>query len=293
MVRAVLHTITKPWQRTKVHACTQTTALRRSLHRARLYTVIIQDRKSHYRCITQHHHGVISGEIALAWRDPDTGEGVSDAVIEATYLHDVLWVPMDARLYFDGDRPLDFLAFPEASKLEYYAAGIALVTRQDAYMGLLHARHFGEFVSRDKHPDFRAAIDAHIHDARARLSDRTLQQVDADLTALRLFDVLSLLLCMTMPGGTRQPPPWLAPSPHLTRRGIEARWEGDALTLSRPCFDTPLLLGVPHRDIPREGSAEALRAAFQGAEFQHTVLTLRDASSTPPPDEPSPDDAPA
>lgn len=237
--------------------------------------MIIQDRKSHYRCITQHHHGIISGELALAWRDPQTGRGVRTEVIEATYLHDVLWVPMDARLRFDGDRPLDFLSFPEPEKLEYYAAGIALVTRQDPYVGLLHAMHFGEFVSRDKHPDFRAAIDTHIQDARARLTDRTLQQVDEDLAALRLFDVISLLLCMTMPGGTRQPPPWLAPSPHLTRRGVEARWEGDALTLSPPCFDAPLRVGVPHRDIPREGRADELQAALQRAEFQHTVLELR------------------
>lgn len=243
-------------------------------------SVIIQERVHDYRFITQHDHGRLSGELAAAWRDPETGKEISEELLIATYLHDVLWVQMDRVPSFDFEsgKPLDFLAYPEAEKLEQYELGIDLITSVDPYTALLHALHFSEFVNREKHPAFRQRMDMRIAHLRASLGEARCENVDSDLQKLRFFDVLSLLLCMTGPGIPRTPPPWLNPSPHLTKRGLSAWWEGDDFILDPYRFNETLQVWIPYRDIPMSHDPEALRTAFLSTPVAHQAVTIRAAS---------------
>lgn len=228
--------------------------------------MIIQEHATTYRLITQHDHGRISGIFAQAWRDPVTGERASEALIHATYLHDILWVPIDLLPRFANGKPLDFIAFPEDDKLEAYAHGIVSVSSIDAYMGLLHARHFSEFISREQHPRFRSEMDALISDLTARISSTERERADDDLALLRLFDVFSLLLCMTGPHIARTPPPWLDPSPLLVRRGLDAFWPArDQFALSPYVFDRALSVRIPYREVPKTSEAAVLLEAYAGA----------------------------
>lgn len=244
--------------------------------------MIIQDHLTYVRCITQHDHGRLSGELASVWKDPATGLGANEELVIATYLHDVLWVPMDHLPRVDAQslRPLDFLAYPESDKLAGYEFGIDQIQTVDAYVALLHALHFSEFVRRDLHPGFRQRMDKRIEDLRAILGVERCATVDEDLALLRLFDVFSLLLCMTGPTIARTPPPWLNPSPHLTRRGMRAWWEDDALILDPYCFEAPLDVSIPYRDLPRGLTEAAFQAAFLAAPLESFHVKIRPSTGS-------------
>lgn len=228
--------------------------------------VIIQEHANAYRFITQHDHGRISGILAQAWRDPVTGSSAQDVVIAATYLHDILWVPLDLLPRVDSDKPLDFIAFPEDDKLRAYEHGIQAMAALDPYIGLLHARHFSEFISREKHPKYRASMDALIASLGQKITEAQRTRADEELALLRLFDVFSLLLCMSGPHVARTPPPWLDPSPLLVQRGLDAFWPApDVFALSPYPFSTPLELAIPYKETPKTADMSALLAAYAGA----------------------------
>lgn len=238
--------------------------------------MIIQEHATAYRFISQHDHGRISGLFAQAWRDPVTGERASEALISATYLHDILWVPIDLMPRFSGKKPLDFIAFPEADKLEAYVHGIVSVSAVDAYMGLLHARHFSEFVSRQRHPSFRSEMDLLIADLERQITVSERARVDEDLALLRLFDVFSLLICMTGPHIARMPPPWLAPSPLLVRRGLDAFWPApDQFVLCPYVFTGSFSVRIPYREVDKAEDTTALLESFAGAPTRWQDVRVR------------------
>lgn len=221
----------------------------------------------------------MSGIFAQAWRDPVTGHTADEDLIAATYLHDILWVPLDLLPRIVDDRPADFIAFPEADKLQAYTHGIDAVASLDPYIGLLHARHFSEFVSRDKHPKYRAAMDTRILKLRAKLSAAVLARNDEDLALLRLFDVFSLLVCMTGPHIERTPPPWLNPSPLLARRSLTAFWPNTNTFVVAPyCFNDELKLSIPYRSIPRTAETATMIKAYIQAPVEWHRITVRAAT---------------
>lgn len=241
--------------------------------------MIIQEHADVYRCITQHDHGRISGFFAQAWRDPLTDHTADEDLIAATYLHDILWVPLDLLPRILDDRPADFIAFPEADKLRGYTHGIDAVASLDPYIGLLHARHFSGFVSREAHPAYRADMDARISALRAKLPAEVLARNDDDLALLRLFDVFSLLVCMTGPHIERTPPPWLNPSPLLVQRSLDAFWPDQHTFVVAPyCFDRELTLSIPYRSIPREADAATMIQAYIRAPVEWQRITVRAAT---------------
>lgn len=242
--------------------------------------MIIQEHATAYRFISQHDHGRISGLFAQAWRDPVTGERASDALICATYLHDILWVPIDLLPRFLDGIPLDFIAFPETDKLAAYAHGIVSVSSVDAYMGLLHARHFSEFVSRERHPRFRSEMDALIAELAAKITPIERARAADDLALLRLFDVFSLLLCMTGPHIARKPPPWLDPSPLLVRRGLEAFWPApDQFSIGPRAFEQPFSVRIPYREVPKDLAPAKLLEAVACAPLAWQEVRVRAPSS--------------
>lgn len=238
--------------------------------------MIIQEHATTYRFISQHDHGRISGLFAQKWRDPATGSIAHAKLIEATYLHDILWAPLDLLPRVTDAGPLDFIAFPEDEKLDAYAHGILAVSAVDPYMGLLHARHFSEFISRTRHPQFRTQMDAHIQALSKVLSAEQNAQMDEDLALLRLFDVFSLLVCMTGPHIARTPPPWLDPSPLLTSRQLDAFWPAlDHFVIAPYCFAGTIDVAIPYRETPRHRDAGQLLEAFAAAPLQWQHITVR------------------
>lgn len=240
--------------------------------------MIIQDLPHTIRLITQHDHGRLSGIFAQAWRDPTTGEHAHPHLIEATYLHDILWTAVDLLpRYDDAQRHFaDFIAFPMDAKIEAYTYGIQQVGKVSPYAGLLHARHFSEFMSRDKYPAFRHEMDGYIAQRRQELTMAVLAHENEDLALLRLFDVMSLILCMTGPAITRTPPPWLNPSPLMTQRNVHCAWvNAHTLQFAPFCFDAPFTLSIPFREVARSEDPIQMLSDFAAAPWQsHEVQII-------------------
>ena len=225
--------------------------------------MIVQDLGDRIRCIDQHDHAILSGVFASAWVGAQEKSPASSELIVATSLHDMCWIDADISPRFDphSGRPWDFLAYPEAPKLALYLRGIAAMERLHPYGALLHALHFSSFADPKRQPAFHQEIGAIV----ARCSERCsreghrLDRVTRDLELLRIFDVLSLLLCMTGPEIERAPPPWLAPSPLLQREGLTTRWERGDFVIDPFPFDAPFDVSIVYREVAThvDGSVDA------------------------------------
>lgn len=219
--------------------------------------MIVQRRLSEIRLITQHDHGLLSGELASRWRDPDSGDRLSSVLIVVAKLHDFAWEAIDDAIIHWCQRglPADFTSYPEEEKLVVYQQGIEELSNIHPYAGLLLSRHYSAFSTEERAPMFttRERI------RRKRLTDECLNrgfdpsQIEADFELLKVLDVLSLLICVTPPGSLQEDwPVWLNPSPLLKKRGMSATWRGEALTLDPFPFDAPIESVIPYRLLPDE-----------------------------------------
>lgn len=215
--------------------------------------MIVQDLGDRIRCIDQHDHALLSGVFAGFWRDPQSGERASSELITATALHDMCWIAADKTPRFNPDsgRPYDFLSYPEGAKLSLYLDGIQAMEALHPWGALLHALHFSSFASPAHHPEFHAKISALIerYTQRCHREGWPLDDVEAELKRLRLFDVFSLLLCMTGPEIERPAPPWLEDSPLLRAQGIQAYWEEGDFVMTPFYFTQPFDVSIVYRDV--------------------------------------------
>lgn len=215
--------------------------------------MIVQDLGDRIRCIDQHDHAILSGTFAGNWHDPQTGKPVTSDLITSTALHDMCWIEADLHPRFDpaSGRPFDFLSYPEAAKLQLYLRGIETMERLHPWGALLHAMHFSSFASPGAHPTFHASVAAIIQRTTERCHREgwELDTLREDLELLRLFDVFSLLLCMTGPELERPAPPWLNPSPLLSKRSMTAYWEDGDYVIAPFHFREPFVVSIVYRDV--------------------------------------------
>ena len=224
--------------------------------------MIIQRRPSTHsvRIITQHDHGLVSGEVAHAWL-PKTHPRVMALVLTCA-MHDIAWEPYDRidrlsadRISFSPDRgaPHDFLTLGTQQKLELYTAGIDQLEAMHPWAGLLLSWHYAAFIPREKSPTFVDAERAR----RARLADQLgLDAPDArevldDFARLKFFDLISLYICLTAPGADHSALPfWITPEMECLGERFVFDWL-DASTLSVDPWPVgrDLTVEIPYREL--------------------------------------------
>jgi hypothetical protein len=248
--------------------------------------VLVQDRSEGWRLIRQHDHAVASGELAHAWRGPGGGEALSFELVLATALHDIAWQELDGEPWFPaaGSRPHDFLDHPHDPKIRAYGRGIGRAAEIHPYAGYLGSLHYTSFPGMERLEAFQVR-ERKRRGVLARTFDLPPEEspsVQRDLAYLRLFDNLSLFLCLTPPsacGASR--PGWLDPesfarSPDGTRFRVE--WRGDEdLVLDPFPFREGARVEIPYRDLRRGrlSDGETLRRAWRGAEDAVWRVSLR------------------
>lgn len=219
--------------------------------------MIVQRRHTEIRLITQHDHGILSGELAARWRDPLSGSRLNDVLILTSELHDFAWVAIDGSIahWDEQGLPADFMSYPEDEKLVVYQQGIEELASIHPYAGLLLSRHYSAFSTEERAPMFTSRE----HNRQKSLADACRNrgfdpsQIEEDFELLKVLDVLSLLICVTPPGSLEDDwPAWLNPSPLLEKRGMSATWSGDTLVLAPYPFEGPIQSVVPYRQLPDE-----------------------------------------
>lgn len=259
--------------------------------------MLLQVRANGLRVIAQHDHGLAAGRLAHAWRGvPVRAEGSGAAegglgpgargapgaeplpfeLVLAVALHDFGWRAADAVPRFDpaSGRPYDFVSYPLHRKVDLYVRAIDELEGVDLYVALLVSLHYTTFAGTADVASFQA------DQARRRerlkralgLGPEDEARVHAHLRYLKLFDNLSLFMCLTPPPAEAvAQPPWvnasmLADVPHGPP--LRPHWrDADHLVLEPFPFEAPIPLRIPCRDLdaPSYPDARALELAWSRA----------------------------
>ena len=168
--------------------------------------MLIQHAPDHLRLIHQHDHGVLCGELAHAWGAP-----FDLSLLLAVTLHDLPWVQHDARPQLNPDtgQPYSFIDYPRDDRLALYSAGLDELAAIHPYVGLLVSLHYTTFRGTLGLEPFQTDERAR-RDALAPRVPHDPAQIQRDLAWLKMLDLLSLYICMTPPGASREGHPrWL------------------------------------------------------------------------------------
>ncbi len=263
--------------------------------------MLVQELDDRLRLIRQQDHAQLAGALAHAWRVPADGGGRESAggagaggeplpyrVAWATGVHDAAWTGLDRRPLLDPDsgRPYDFHRLPLERKLGPYRDGIERISDLDPYAGLQVSRHYCSFLDAASGDE---DVEAFLEGERERQTEllgrlpgrlRGEALLDRELSHLKLFDTLSLYVCLTGPGvGPETRPEWLVPgdeveAPSGRRVGLSWRSE-DELVLDPAPLRSDLELRVPYRELPStHGSQEALEESWREARTEHLEVRV-------------------
>jgi hypothetical protein len=173
--------------------------------------VIVRDAGSAWQVVLQTDHADLSAEFARAWAGPGAGR---DPLIIAAERHDDGWAVWEQAPAFDASagRPVNFLDVDISAHLAFYRAGIAAVSDQDPYAGLLVSMH-GAGIYRQRYGSDTAlgltragqakeAVDAFVAEQEAGY-EPTVQRLGisdeerwTNYYLLQVYDRLSLYFCM-------------------------------------------------------------------------------------------------
>lgn len=220
--------------------------------------MILQNRARSIRCIRQHDHGLLSGEMARAWS--------SDYELElllAISLHDLAWGDYNALDRHDPDelpfneekgRVHDFISMPGERKLEIYEPGHDTYEAIHPYVGLLLSLHYGSFFPET--PAYAGYLKDIERRQRALCAQLGLESAkderpQRDWVRLKFFDLISLFACLRAPGArVEDAPGWIRAELSLEGVDIELSWRGEDVLVARGWPGRALSFELPYRDIP-------------------------------------------
>jgi hypothetical protein len=173
--------------------------------------MIVRNAGSCWQVVLQTDHADLSADFARQWTALD---GRRDSLILAAERHDDGWAVWEQAPRFDpaGQRPVNFLDVDISAHLAFYRAGIAAVSDQDPYAGLLVSMH-GAGIYRQRYGsdpalslsrvgEAKQAIDAFVSEQEAAYAPR-MEQIGVsdderwrDYYLLQIYDRLSLYFCM-------------------------------------------------------------------------------------------------
>lgn len=242
--------------------------------------MIVRDTGRAWQVVLQTDHADLSGEIAAAW----TGRGPRHAsVVVAARRHDDGWAVWERSPLVDDDgKPVTFLDVSVPAHLAFYRAGIAAITDDDPYAGLLVAMH-GAGIYQQRYgedPDLRLTHAAEVADLVAGFVAEQESSFDSraaaldvddglrweDYRRLQAYDRLSLLFCLRD----------LETSGPFTLGAFRVEPTGPwGIRLDPFPLDAPATFSLLRRLVPKQPwSREEFREAFDGLPVEHLEITI-------------------
>lgn len=247
--------------------------------------MIVCDLGDRWQIVMQTDHADLSGDFARRWKQRSDR---ADSLAIAAERHDDGWAVWEQAPMCDPEtgKPVNFLDVGVLSHLAFYRAGIAAVTEQDPYAGLLVSMH-GAGIYRGRYglqPELgltqaeqapeqvEAFVAEQEGDFQARDAEAgvTAEQRRRDYELLQIYDRMSLLFCMNDA---------LAPSANEFG-GYRFRPDGAGTISIDPFpFEGEQRFSLLRRVLPktdwREGNE--FRKDLLGTEPERTSLTVRPA----------------
>ena len=163
--------------------------------------MIIRDLGDAWQVVMQPDHADLSAAFARAWATP-----LKPSLVLATERHDDGWAVWEQSPRVDeAGKPVNFLEVDVRAHLAFYRAGIAAITDEDPYAGLLVSMH-GAGIYKQRYgldtalgltraAEVQDEVDAFVAEQEAKFGGHPGDRMD-DYTLLQLFDRLSLYFCM-------------------------------------------------------------------------------------------------
>lgn len=246
--------------------------------------MIVCDLGDRWQIVMQTDHADLSGELARRWARRTER---SDSLAVAAERHDDGWAVWEQSPMVDTAtaKPVNFLDVGVLSHLAFYRAGIAAITEQDGYAGLLVSMH-GAGIYRGRYglqpelkltsaEDAREQVDAFVAEqeggfaAHERELGITSEERQEDYELLQMYDRMSLLFCTN---DTLAPPP-------AEFGGYRFDPDGEAtITMSPfPFTGTEQRFELVRRVLPKRRwpDGESFRHELLASEPQRTSIVVR------------------
>jgi len=172
--------------------------------------MIVRDRGDDWQVVLQTDHADLAGAVAEAWVDHGPRR---DSAIVAARRHDDGWAVWERSPLVDaGGKPVGFLDVHVPAHLAFYRAGIAAISDEDPYAGLLVSMH-GAGIYRQRYgsdtglsltraAEVQPLVDAFVDEQESAYAERATavgvgEELQwADYHRLQWFDRFSLAFCL-------------------------------------------------------------------------------------------------
>jgi hypothetical protein len=239
-----------------------------------------------WQIVMQTDHADLSGDFARRWTERTNRSGSLEVAAER---HDDGWAVWEQSPMCDvkSGKPLNFLDVGVPAHLAFYRAGIAAITEQDPYAGLLVSMH-GAGIYRGRYglqPELRLTsagevreqVDAFVaeqestFEARERELGVTESERRHDYELLQMYDRLSLLFCMN---DTLSPP-----ATELMGYRVEPDGDGSVTMSPFPFDGAEQEFSLVRRILPHGdwSDGDAFRRDLFAATPEVTSITIRAA----------------
>ncbi len=244
--------------------------------------MIVREREEAWHVVLQPEHAELSEELALAWADRGSRH---DSVVLAARRHDDGWAVWERSPLVDPDgKPVSFLDVDVPAHLAFYRAGIAAITDEDPYAGLLVSMHGAGIYQQRYGADpglslSRAAavqplVDAFVEEQESAYAARAAAAgIDeklrlADYHRLQWYDRFSLVFCLRE---------WDEPGEPFELGGYRFEPLGPwrARVTPYPFTTSPVRGSLLRRVVPKRGWTQAtFREAFRILEPKRVEIVL-------------------
>ncbi len=172
--------------------------------------MIVRDQGESWQIVLQTDHADLAGALSEAWADRGARH---ESLVVAARRHDDGWAVWERSPLVDGyGTPVAFLDVHVPAHLAFYRAGIAAITDEDPYAGLLVSMH-GTGIYRQRYgtdtglslsraAEVQPLVDAFVeeqesgYDARMQVAGVDDEQRWADYYRLQWYDRFSLAFCL-------------------------------------------------------------------------------------------------
>ena len=245
--------------------------------------MIVREQGDHWHVVLQPEHAILSEGVAAAWADRGPRHA---SVVTAARRHDDGWAVWERSPQVGADgRPVAFLDVDVRSHLAFYRAGIAAITEEDPYAGLLVSMH-GAGIYRQRYgadtglslsraAEVQELVEAFVAEQEASWPGRAAAiGVDdelrwADYHRLQWYDRFSLAFCLRE---------WDAPDGEPFQVGeftFEPLGPWRARVSPYPLTEPEMTFTLPRRRYERRAwTGEEFRARFQADVSEAMRVTL-------------------
>ncbi len=249
--------------------------------------MIVCDLGDTWQIVMQTDHADLSGDFARRWTERTNR---SESLGVAAERHDDGWAVWEQAPMCDAEtgKPLNFLDVGVLAHLAFYRAGIAAISEQDPYAGLLVSMH-GAGIYRGRYGlqpelgltfagDVREQVDAFVaeqestFETREREAGVTELERRHDYELLQIFDRLSLLFCVN--------DALAPPAGELMGYRYEPAGAGTITMNPFPFDGDEQRFSLLRRLVPRNAwsDSRAFRRDLFSAEPEVTTITIRAAA---------------